>query len=103
MPNIANIMKQRNEQLLREESDMAEERLCNCENTNTCPLNGECLTPSLVYTANVRYTEENLPKLAMYHGSTAGPFKTRWSEHNSSFRLSSTKERIQPYQNLFGA
>ena len=49
--------------------------------------NGECLTQSLVYTANVRYTEENSPKLAVYHGSTAGPFKTRWSEHKSSFRL----------------
>ena len=87
MPNIANIMKQRNEQLLREESGVAEERLCNCENPNNCPLNGECLTQSLVYTANVRYTEENSPKLAVYHGSTAGPFKTRWSEHKSSFRL----------------
>ena len=110
MPNIQNIMKQRNEQLLREENIVEEERLCNCGNVDSCPLRGECLTPNLVYTSNVSYTEENVNKLAVYHGSTSGPFKSRWHEHNSSFRLEykrgsstlskliwSLKERNIPY------
>ena len=54
---------------------------------DSCTLHGECLMPNLVYTSNVSYTEENVNKLAVYHGSTSGPFKLRWHEHNSSFRL----------------
>ena len=87
MPNVQNIMKQRNEQLLKEENNTGDVRRCNCDSIDNCPLNGECLTPNLVYTSNVSYTEDNVAKLAVYHGSTSSPFKTRWNEHNSSFRL----------------
>ena len=77
MPKIQNIMKQRNEQLLREEKNVEEERLCNCGNVDSCPLRSEYLMRNLLYTSNTSYTE-NVNKLAVYHGSTSGPFKSRW-------------------------
>ena len=86
MPNMQNIMKQQNEHLLAEKPE-GDQQMCNCRNIENCPLNGLCLTPDLVYTADVNYEEEGESKQATYHGSTRDPFKNRWTEHKSSFRL----------------
>ena len=43
--------------------------------------------PSLIYTAEVKYTEQGDDQKNIYHGSTGGPFKTRYNGHQSSFRL----------------
>ena len=92
MPNMKNIMKQQNEHLLREEQE-DEHQGCNCENIENCPLNGQCLTDdNLVYTADVVYNDGEEDVQDTYHGSTAGPFKTRWTEHKSSFRLEYKKK-----------
>ena len=91
MPNMKNIMKQQNEHLLREEPE-EEQQLCNCQNVEDCPLNGHCLTSDLVYTADVSYKDGEEDVQDTYHGSTRGPFKTRWNEHNSSFRLEYKKK-----------
>ena len=91
MPNMKNIMKQQNEHLLREEQE-DEHQSCNCENIENCPLNGQCLTDNLVYTADVVYNDGEEDVQDTYHGSTAGPFKTRWTEHKSSFRLEYKKK-----------
>ena len=52
------------------------------------------LTWTIVYTAEVLYRdgEEDVQRMHTYHGSTAGPFKRRWNEHNSSFRLEYKKK-----------
>ena len=91
MPNMKNIMKQQNEHLLRADQE-EEQRGCNCENIEECPLNGQCLTDNLVYTADVLYRDGEEDVQDTYHGSTAGPFKRRWNEHNSSFRLEYKKK-----------
>ena len=51
-----------------------------------CPLNGECLTESLVYKATVTTVEEH-PKLDTYVGMTGNDFKQRWRIHDTSFNL----------------
>ena len=84
MPNMQNIMKQKNENLLKETPE-ADQRMCNCSTVEDCPLNGLCLTTNLIYTADVSYKEHNEEKHAIYHGSTRSQFKTRWTEHKSSF------------------
>ena len=86
MPNMQNIIKQQNERLLRADDD-ENLSLCNCTDKAQCPLNGACLTPSLIYTAEVKYTEQGDDQKNIYHGSTGGPFKTRYNGHQSSFRL----------------
>ena len=88
---MKNIMKQQNEHLLRVDQE-EEQRGCNCENIEECPLNGQCLTDNLVYTADVLYRDGEEDVQDTYHGSTAGPFKRRWNEHNSSFRLEYKKK-----------
>ena len=47
-----------------------------------CPLDGACLTESIVYSANI--TTENSSK--RYIGSTSNSFKSRYNGHTDSFR-----------------
>ena len=53
---------------------------CNClARKEECPLQGECKTPSLVYSAEVKVGQER----KFYIGQTANTFKTRFNGHNS--------------------
>ena len=49
----------------------------------SCILNGKCLTELLVYSAKIKTPSENFTCLGMPEGS----FKTRYNNHNASFRL----------------
>jgi hypothetical protein len=57
---------------------------CNCRNRDQCPLEQNCLTPSVVYQATV--TRDDNKKEETYIGLTENPFKTRYNCHNSTFR-----------------
>ena len=85
MKNMESIIKSHNKKLLNQflKSEDAPGRQCNCRSKDTCPLNGNCLTESVVYSATI--TAEN--ETSTYIGMTEGPFKTRYSNHKSSFRL----------------
>jgi hypothetical protein len=55
---------------------------CNCrEGEDSCPLDGRCQTPSLVYEAKVESSEG----VRRYIGQTAITFKLRWNNHRQSF------------------
>ena len=54
----------------------------NCKNENDCPLQGECLQKEMVYQATVTTREEK----ETYVGLTATAFKTRWRNHQMSFK-----------------
>ena len=56
---------------------------CNCNNRNSCPLAGNCQVKSVIYQATVT-TEQNSKK---YIGLCDTTFKSRWSNHKSSFNL----------------
>ena len=56
---------------------------CNCNNRNSCPLPGNCQVKSVIYQATVT-TEQNSKK---YIGLCDTTFKSRWSNHKSSFNL----------------
>ena len=93
MKNIENILKSHNKELLHQHQNSETKVIgqCNCRSKNSCPLNGKCLTESLVYSAKIETPSENFT----YIGMTEGSFKTRYNNHNASFRLpqykSSTK------------
>ena len=91
MPNMAAIIKQHNNTIRGKRSSTEQNtsaRTCNCRVKNQCPLNGSCLTESIVYKATVD-TEEDQKE---YTGLTATTFKTRYNSHQQSINN-------QKYQN----
>ena len=59
-------------------------RTCNCRVKTDCPLDGNCLTKSVVYQATV--TETNTEKTETYVGLCETEFKTRYYNHKTSFK-----------------
>ena len=57
-------------------------RTCNCRNKANCPLDGQCLTEAVIYTAKL----ETPAGTKEYIGSTERDFKTRYNGHTQSFR-----------------
>ena len=56
----------------------------NCRSDTSCPLEGQCLTESVVYKATISTNQPNL-KVKTYHGMTEGSFKHRWYGHKHDF------------------
>ena len=52
---------------------------CNCRVKDSCPLNGECLTPKLVYRADIENNSNNEKKY--YLGLSETTFKERYRNH----------------------
>ena len=88
MPNVKQIVSSHNKFTMREVTKTEEPTLnnmnCNCRNKDSCPLEGNCLTPSVVYQATVTRQDNN--KEETYVGLTENTFKTRYNGHISSFR-----------------
>ena len=57
---------------------------CNCRNRDECPLENKCLTPRIVYRADVTYNKTDEHKY--YYGISDIPFKERYENHKTSFR-----------------
>ena len=71
----------RSEKGRRREEDRKD---CNCRNKQDCPMDGNCLTESVVYQAVVKNNRSDNAKT--YIGLTEGTFKQRFYGHTSSFR-----------------
>ena len=84
-PNMKTYIASHNAKVSREEMEEEEtEQGCNCQNgRRTCPLQGDCLVPSLVYKAEVKSSSVT----RHYYGQTAITFKKRWSNHKSDCKL----------------
>ena len=65
-----------------------ETQLCNCTNIKQCSLNGQCLTESIVYQANITANILGY-KEKVYLGVSETTFKARYVNHKKSF----TKQR----------
>ena len=81
MPNMNSKIANKNKHLLGDQT-IPEEKKCNCrKGVKHCPLNGKCLTESLVYKAEVATTDQKVN----YIGMTSTSFKTRFNNHTASF------------------
>ena len=60
-------------------------KMCNCRNEKECLLEGECLQNKIVYQATVT-TRGVTGTTETYVGLTATDFKTRWRNHQMSFK-----------------
>ena len=79
MPNIEQIISGHNKSIQAkfDASSVDSPRPCNCR--NACPLDGNCLAPSVIYQASV--TRDDTQTKESYIGLTEGPFKTRFYCH----------------------
>ena len=68
-------------------------KTCNCRQKNTCPLDRNCLQPSVIYQATV--THRNSNKTETYIGLTENEFKTRYRNHTASFRHAKHKNSTE--------
>ena len=57
---------------------------CNCNDKNKCPLDNKCLTPRIVYRAEV--TNDQTQEQKFYHGISDTLFKEQYENHKKSFR-----------------
>lgn len=83
MNNIKGSISMHNNAKLSNDNIEDNSRDCNCRRPNDCPMNGKCLTTSLVYQATVT-TIDNRPDQT-YVGLTENAFKTRYTNHKASF------------------
>ena len=84
MPNMKNIISRYNKIKLKandEENNIGP--TCNCRVAQECPLQGKCLSRSIVYKAEVTTERDNMKQ---YYGSVCGNFKGRYNNHMTSFR-----------------
>ena len=88
MTNTRSIISQHNARILSKrrqiQATQSTESNCNCREKANCPLQGNCLTKSLVYQAEV--TVDDGSSNMKYIGMTADTFKKRYGNHSKSFR-----------------
>ena len=72
---------------------------CNCRKDKICPLHGECLTPDIIYQAEVTRFDNNTTEY--YVGLTANQFKTRYNTHTHSFRNKSKTNETTLSQHIW--
>ena len=72
MNNMASIISGHNAKILNSNTEVnTGGKECNCRKRDECPLNGACLTESMIYKASV--SAKNLPT-KYYYGVTEGDF-----------------------------
>ena len=55
---------------------------CNCRNTDSCPLSGNCCEKNIIYQATVRSNNSTMN----YYGLCKTNLKTQYYNHKHSFR-----------------
>ena len=75
--NVAAHINSHNVKLLSKTKSTNQQKECNCRIPGSCPVQGECLTKGLVYTATFEAGNNSYA----YIGSTANTFKERYSGH----------------------
>ena len=84
MENMRSIITKHNVSLLKKSNTPppSTSQSCNCRTSTECPLEGKCLTKSIVYEATLKTSEDTYT----YIGLTGDTFKARYSAHKSSFK-----------------
>ena len=82
---MAAIIKQHNATIMRKgqpatKDDTVSRKTCNCRVKDQCPLDGACLTRSIVYKATVQTDNDQKE----YIGLTATTFKQQFNAHQQS-------------------
>ena len=73
----------------------------NCRQKNACPLDGNCLQPSVVYQATVKRKDNNTRET--YIGLTENDFKTRYRNHTASLRHAKHRNSTELCKHISGS
>ena len=79
MNNISSILSTRNKNILNPKQLSFG---CNCRNKDNCPLDDECLTPNIIYRADIITDNDH----KFYYGTSETSFKKRHSNHTRDFK-----------------
>ena len=82
MGNISSIISSHNKNILNPVSNT--EYGCNCRSKESCPLQNKCLTPKIVYRADVKNLTNDEKRF--YLGVAETPFKERIGTHTRDFK-----------------
>ena len=88
--NVKSIISSHNKQILRPKP---QPKGCNCRDKKNCPLENKCLTPKIVYQADVTNDTDDTYKY--YRGLAETPFKDRYRNHVSSFNNEQHKTKTE--------
>ena len=91
MPNIGKIISGHNKKVQNDNKPI--ENMCNCRKKSDCPVENKCLLSDVIYQASV-IRQDNGEK-ETYVGLTSTSFKSRWSNHKTSFNLESHKNETK--------
>ena len=80
MTNIAAIISSHNKQVLKPKT---ENYGCNCRDSDSFPLENQCLTSQIVHCADVSKNKDN--ETTFYYGLTQASFKEKYGNHKRSF------------------
>ena len=86
--NIKSVISGHNKQVLQPKPKT---KGCNCSDKNTCPLDNKCLTPKVIYWADVTNDTDDTYKYYYYLGLAETSFEDRYNNHKSSFRNNQQK------------
>ena len=92
MPNIRSKINGHNKKILQPKP-AEPQKLCNCLVKEDCPLNGLCLTSSILYQATIKCSDSKY-KQKRYKGICETTFKKRYANHKKSFNLIKSKNDI---------
>ena len=101
MPNIqAEIHKHNKNILKKDKKNHPDTQICNCTSKKQCPLNGHCLTESIVYQANIT---ANIPgyKEKVFLSVSETTFKVRYGNHKNRLQ-SNVMKTIRNYPRNIG-
>ena len=84
MQSIRYVINNHNMKVLNNTAETEES--CNCRNKNNCPLDRKCLTPIIIYEAQITSNQLNY-KQKIYIGTAETDFKHRFNNHTKSFNL----------------
>ena len=91
--SMNSIIKAHNTKALKKNDTNQTEQVksCDCRDKQTCPVDNKCLTSNVVYKATVKYED----KEQSYVGMTEYSFKTRYTQHKSSFKHSKHRNQTE--------
>ena len=88
--NVKSITSRHNKQILHPKP---QPKGCNCRDKNTCPLENKCLTPKIIYQADI--TNDTDDTFKYYLGLAETSFKDRCRNHISSFNNEQHKTKTE--------
>ena len=89
MPNIRSKRNGHNKKILQPKPTKPQ-KICNCLVKKDCPMNGLCLTSSILYQATIKCSDSKYKK-KRYKGICETTFTKRYPNHKKSFILINSK------------